>query len=31
MLGATRDRLVDEATRAVEIFKVVGRDQLSER
>lgn len=26
MLGATRDRLVDEATRAVEIFKVAGRD-----
>jgi len=26
MLGATRDRLVDHATRAVEIFKVTGRD-----
>jgi len=26
MLGATRDRIVDEATRAVEIFKVAGRD-----
>ena len=26
LLGATRDRLVDEATRAVEIFKVAGRD-----
>ena len=26
MLGATRDRVVDEATRAVKIFKVAGRD-----
>ena len=26
MLGATRDRIVDHATRAVEIFKVSGRD-----
>jgi hypothetical protein len=26
MLGATRDRVVDHATRAVEIFKVSGRD-----
>jgi hypothetical protein len=26
MLGATRDRIVDQATRAVEIFKVTGRD-----
>jgi hypothetical protein len=26
MLGASRDRIVDEATRAVEIFKVAGRD-----
>ena len=26
MLAATRDRIVDEATRAVEIFKVAGRD-----
>ena len=26
MLGATRDRIVDEATRAVEIFKVAGRE-----
>jgi len=26
MLGATRDRIVDHATRAVEIFKVTGRD-----
>jgi len=26
MLRATRERLVDEATRAVEIFKVAGRD-----
>jgi len=26
LLGASRDRLVDEATRAVEIFKVAGRD-----
>ena len=26
MLGATRDRIVDEMTRAVEIFKVAGRD-----
>jgi len=26
MLGATRDRLLDEAARAVEIFKVAGRD-----
>jgi len=26
MMGATRDRIVDHATRAVEIFKVTGRD-----
>jgi hypothetical protein len=26
MLGGTRDRVVDHATRAVEIFKVTGRD-----
>ncbi len=26
MLGATRDRVVDHATRAVEIFKISGRD-----
>ena len=26
MLGSTRDRIVDHATRAVEIFKVTGRD-----
>ncbi len=26
MLGATRDRIVDHTTRAVEIFKVAGRD-----
>lgn len=26
MLGATRDRIVDHSTRAVEIFKVTGRD-----
>lgn len=26
MLGATRDRIVDHSTRAVEIFKVAGRD-----
>lgn len=26
MLGATRDRIVDEMTRAVEIFKVAGRE-----
>jgi hypothetical protein len=26
MLGATRDRIVDHATRAVEIFKVTRRD-----
>jgi hypothetical protein len=26
MLGATRDRIVDHTTRAVEIFKVTGRD-----
>jgi len=26
MLGATRDRIVDHATRAVEIFRVTGRD-----
>ena len=26
MLGATRDRIVDEVTRAVEIFRVAGRD-----
>jgi uncharacterized membrane-anchored protein YhcB (DUF1043 family) len=26
MLGATRDRIVDHATRAVEILKVTGRD-----
>jgi hypothetical protein len=26
MMPATRDRIVDEATRAVEIFKVAGRD-----
>jgi hypothetical protein len=26
MFGATRDRIVDEVTRAVEIFKVAGRD-----
>ena len=26
MLGATRDRIVDQATRAAEIFKVTGRD-----
>jgi len=26
LLGATRDRLVDEATAPVEIFKVAGRD-----
>jgi hypothetical protein len=26
MFAATRDRVVDEATRAVEIFKVAGRD-----
>jgi hypothetical protein len=26
MLGATRDRIVDHSTRAVEIFRVAGRD-----
>ena len=26
MLGATRDRIVNQGTRAVEIFKVTGRD-----
>jgi predicted amino acid-binding ACT domain protein len=26
MLGATRDRIVDEVTRAVEIFRVTGRE-----
>jgi hypothetical protein len=26
MLGATRDRIVDQATRAAEIFKVTGRE-----
>jgi len=26
MLGGTRERVVDEATRAIEIFKVAGRD-----
>ena len=26
MLGATRDRIVDEATRAVEIFRIAGRE-----
>ena len=26
MLGATRDRIVDEVTRAVEIFRVAGRE-----